>query len=572
MRLTDLSLAFALASTPASAFFSPPASSSKDDSNTTSGAADLSDGKDIKPRQPLLDAEDWFLTKQELTGSRGGIPRDDMSVYTTGNKVTSYTVTNEVYNAVYDELSATTVGDRVLLAAWSLALVPLKPDIDSKGNTTGIKEVFAGVVKRGGSVNILNWATIASRYTSYNIKARNAINSIPPSPINGAKAVLIFDDRYPRPFMSHHQKNMVIAVNSSMDPDEQPVAYVGGVEFTNDRWDTISHNNSEIREAAKLNHLSEGWVDGHLRIHGPAAKDVANNFVARWNSDYLPCDHIDDRLRDFRNPKYEHILPLDYVSSNTTGSLGSQSVQITRTYSCFYEHYEFAPRGETSLFWARIKAIKNAKNFIYVEDQYFILVPELLDTIMQMMPTIQRLVVITSPQASFMDYAGYSKYLYESVEPIRSKYPNKFAIYTTKAKRNIAIHSKLVIIDDVYLSIGSANWNRRSMTSDSEVNANVVDTDTVMAPEGVYVGKMPRDFRIRKFHEMTGLSYKKLDAMTFVEASDQLALAVANVSSILDINKIVHKAYFFTITDKMRKMSDPQDTCKYNGNKKNLKG
>ncbi|KAG6586595.1 phospholipase D-like protein [Phytophthora cinnamomi] len=542
------------------------AGSTTADQKGASGSADLSDGTDIKPRQPLLDPEDWFLTEQEITDSRGGIPRDDMSVYTKGNKVTSYTVANEFYDAVYEDLSATKEGDRIMLAAWLTALVPLKPDVDPTGKKTGVKEVFAGVVERGGSVNILNWANIGVGYTPYNIKARDAINSIPPSPINGAKAVLIFDDRLPKVLASHHQKNMVIAVNSSSDPDDQPVAYVGGLDLANDRWDTIYHNTTAIRDAGKITFREKGWMDGQLRIHGPAAKDVANNFLARWNSKYLPCQGLDDKLLDFENPKYDFLPPLDYASSNTTASLGKQSVQITRTFSCLYEHYKgFAPRGETSLFQARIKAIKNAKNFIYIEDQYFVLVPELLDAIMEVMPKIQRLVVIANPQTSPFTNAGYIKYFYESVEPIRSKYPNKFKVYTTKAARDILIHTKLVIIDDVYLSIGSANWNRRSMTSDSELNADVVDSETVKSPEGVTVGKLPRNFRIRKFQEMTGLSYKKLNAMTFVEAADQLPIAVTDESSILDNNNIQHKAYFFAITNAMRKVSDPQDTCTYSG-------
>ncbi|KAG6963854.1 hypothetical protein JG688_00007956 [Phytophthora aleatoria] len=570
MRLIALAAVLAAVQTPASAFSFSDLFGGEEDSRSTArdggGSSDLSDGTDIKPRQPLLDAEDWFLTEEEITESRGGIPRSDMSVYTTGNKVTSYTVANEFYDAVYEDLSATKEGDRVLLAAWLTALVPLKPDVDPTGAKTGVKEVMAGVVKRGGHVNILNWPNIGVGYTPYNIKARDAINSIPPSPINGAKAVLIFDDRLPKALSTHHQKNMVIAANSSTDPDDQPVAYVGGFDLANDRWDTIHHNNSALRDKAKITFREKGWMDGHIRIHGPAAKDVASNFLARWNSDYLPCQGLDDDLLDFRNPKYEHLPPLDYASSNTTAKIGQQSVQIVRTFSCLYEHYkEFAPRGETSLFQARIKAIKNAKNFIYIEDQYFVLVPELLDAIMEVMPKIQRLVVIANPQTSPFTNAGYIKYFYESVEPIRSKYPNKFKIYTTKAERDILIHSKLVIIDDVYLSIGSANWNRRSMTSDSELNADVVDTRTVKSPEGVKVGRVPRDFRIRKFMEMTGLSYKKLNAMTFIEAADELPNAVIDKSSILDNNDIQHKVYFFAITEAMRKVSDPQDTCTYSG-------
>ncbi|KAG7385380.1 hypothetical protein PHYPSEUDO_001594 [Phytophthora pseudosyringae] len=572
MQLVALAVTLAVAQTPASAFSIWSLFGGEDARSTTAsssggnGSADLSDGTDIKPRQPILDAEAWFLTEEEITDSRGGIPRDDMSVYTTGNKVTSYTVANEFYDAVFEDLSATKEGDRVLLAAWLTALVPLKPDVDPTGAKTGVKEVMAGVVERGGHVNILNWANIGVGYTPYNTKARDAINSIPPSPINGAKAVLIFDDRVPKALASHHQKNMVIAANSSSEPDDQPVAYVGGLDLANDRWDTINHNNTAIRDAGKITFREKGWMDGQVRIHGPAAKDIASNFLARWNSDYLPCKGLDDELLHFENPKYEPLPPLDYASSNTSASLGKQSVQITRTFSCLYEHYkEFAPRGETSLFQARIKAVKNAKNFIYIEDQYFVLVPELLDALMEVMPTIQRLVVIANPQTSPFTNAGYIKYFYESVEPIRSKYPNKFKVYTAKAERDILIHTKLVIIDDAYLSIGSANWNRRSMTSDSELNADVVDTETVKSPEGVTVGKLPRDFRIRKFQEMTGLSYKKLNAMTFVEAADQLPNAVADESSILANNNIQHKAYFFAITNAMRKISDPQDTCTYSG-------
>eukprot|EP00644_Phytophthora_capsici_P014200 jgi/Phyca11/531967/estExt2_fgenesh1_pg.C_PHYCAscaffold_30128 len=432
------------------------------------------------------------------------------------------------------------------------------PDVDPTGAKTGFKEVFSGVVERGGDVNILGWANIAGGYMPYNTKARDAINSIPPSPINGAKAIYIFDDRV-KLISSQHQKNMVII---SPDPEDQPVAYVGGIDLANDRWDTIYHNNTAIRDAGHITYQQKGWVDGHIRIHGPAAKDVAVNFIDRWNSKFLPCQNLKQRLLDFSNPKYDNIPPLNYSSSNTTATLGNQSIQITRTFSCEYEHYkEFAPKGETSLLQARIKAIKNAKNFIYIEDQYFVLMPELLDALMEVMPRIQRVIVVTKEQTNPFTNAGYIKYLYQNVHPLRSKYPKKFAIYTTKAELDLCIHSKFVIIDDVYLSIGSANWNRRSMTADTELNADVVDGDTVESPEGVTVGKLPRDFRIRKFVEMTGLSYAELDAMTFVEAAERFAVAAADKTTILAPNVVKYHLYYIAITNFMRKISDPQDTC-----------
>ncbi|GMF33351.1 unnamed protein product [Phytophthora lilii] len=89
------------------------------------------------------------------------------------------------------------------------------------------------------------------------------------------------------------------------------------------------------------------------------------------------------------------------------------------------------------------------------------------------------------------------------IGPMKEKYPNKVQIYTTKKGLDIYIHTKLVLIDDVYVSLCSANWNRRSMTSALELNANVIDDETVESPDGVTVLKLARDMRIRKFVEMT---------------------------------------------------------------------
>ncbi|EGZ25738.1 phospholipase D-like protein [Phytophthora sojae] len=553
----------ALASAPARASAFSFSSLFGGDDVSTSSNSTKDDEPNTRARQPLLDATDWFLTEQEITDSRGGSPRKDMAPYTTGNAVTSFTASNEFFNSAYDELSSAKEGDRVLLAAWTTALIPLKPDVDPTGAKTRFDKVVAGVVERGGQVNILGWASIQHRARM--IDVRKTINELPVSPVNGAKAVMILDDRLPKALSSHHQKTLVIAANSSSDKDDQPVAYVGGLDFTTGRWDTMHHNESAVRDAANVSSGHKGWDDSHLRIHGPAAKDVASNFLARWNSDYLPCQGHSDDLLGYENPSYEHIPQLDYASSKTSGNLGKYSVQIVRTYSCDYKHYEFAPHGENSIFKARLKAIKNAKNFIYIEDQYFILVPELLDALLEVLPTIQRLIVVTNPQKEkdVFGTGGYIKYSYEMVTPLLKAFPNKFNLYTIKTDRDIFVHSKLLIVDDVFLSVGSANWNRRSMTSDSEIAANVIDGDTVESPDGVTVKKLARDFRVRKFQEMTGLSYDELNRMTIIEAADQFeaAASASGKRSILQHLEVPYHVYYVAITDAVRKVADPQDTC-----------
>ncbi|KAG7376572.1 hypothetical protein PHYPSEUDO_013136 [Phytophthora pseudosyringae] len=514
---------------------------------------------DAKMQQPLLKATDWFLSEDEITASRGGSPRSDMATYSTGNSLTSYTVTNEFFDAVYDDLTTTKENDRVLMAAWSTYLIPLKPDVDPTGATSNFDVVFGNVVKRGGDVKILGWANKALFFQD--IEVRNKINKLPKSSINDGNALFIFDDRLPYVMSSQHQKTIVIAAGSSTGKDDHPVAYVGGIELTNDRWDTIYHNESAIRKKSGVHFRQNGWVDSSIRIHGPAAKDVANNFLARWNSPYLPAQSLGADVMAFDNPQYANLPPLDYASSNTTSKLGKQSVQIVRTFSCKYKHWEFAPKGENSLFRARLKAIKNAKNFIYIEDQYFVLVPELLDALMEVLPGLQRLVVVVQPPDMLSKSGGYAKYMYENVQPLKEKFPNKFKLYSMKQDLGIYVHSKVVVVDDVYLSNGSANWNRRSMTSDPELNANVVDSDTVKTPDGVTVGNVVRDFRVRKFVEMTGRSYDKINSMKFLAAANLFDTAAAEASSLIEKFDVDEEWYYNLYVDAVHDRVDRQDTC-----------
>jgi phosphatidylserine/phosphatidylglycerophosphate/cardiolipin synthase-like enzyme len=45
----------------------------------------------------------------------------------------------------------------------------------------------------------------------------------------------------------------------------------------------------------------------------------------------------------------------------------------------------------------------------------------------------------------------------------------------------VFVHSKVMIVDDVWAVIGSSNFNRRSMTYDSELSIAVLDEDNQFA-------------------------------------------------------------------------------------------
>ncbi|KUF92031.1 hypothetical protein AM588_10004603 [Phytophthora nicotianae] len=452
--------------------------------------------------------------------SRDGYQREGIHLYTKGNRVKLYVASAPYFSDVADDMLEVRRGDLVYLTGWGTCNVPFKPHEPG----TKFSELAEHAVKRGA-----DWRMLSSTARRF-----------------------VYDDRLPHATSSHHQKSVIVRKGRDL------VAYVGGVDLTNDRWDTIEHDQAELRERTGIKCLWDGWLDAHARIEGPATKDVAQNFFDRWNSDKKPSQDLMDDLLDFENPDFSKLPPID------EGEIpidipqdGTHAVQLCRTFSPDYDHYDFAPQGEQSIFHARIKAIRNAQNYIFIQDQYFILVPELLDAIMEMMPSIERFIVIVQRTVE-AGYTGYAKYLYDMVAPIQKAYPDKFKLYTTKESKQLYIHSKLVIVDDVYVSLGSANWNRRSMTSDTEIGINIVDTELVQSPDNITVNKLARNFRIQKFMEATKLTYDKLDAMTFLEACDALeAAAHDDGTSIIEPYSVEDQAHFDFVPDALRQIVDP---------------
>ncbi|HEX7681830.1 MAG TPA: phospholipase D-like domain-containing protein [Thermoanaerobaculia bacterium] len=137
-------------------------------------------------------------------------------------------------------------------------------------------------------------------------------------------------------FGVYHQKMVVIE-----SPADGPVAYLGGIDLDYFRIDTPIH-----RAVAPFHDLQ-------LRITGPAADDVSQTFAERYAFD-APAIPL------------APILPAA-VTSRT------HVVQIARTYpkAATGSLLPFAPQGERLIYDTLLKAIGNAREFIYIEDQYF---------------------------------------------------------------------------------------------------------------------------------------------------------------------------------------------------------
>ena len=194
---------------------------------------------------------------------------------------------------------------------------------------------------------------------------------------------------------THHQKTVVVdsEVPGGGTQKRRVVSFVGGIDLCDGRYDTQEHS---LFRTLKTIHRDdfhqpnfpgssiekggprEPWHDIHCKLEGPVAWDVLYNFEQRWTKqadkkDLIPPESIHQNL----------IHPL----LDTSKDLESWNVQIFRsidgTAAADFptDPFEAARVGlitgkdnvfDRSIQDAYINAIRRAKNFIYIENQYFI--------------------------------------------------------------------------------------------------------------------------------------------------------------------------------------------------------
>ncbi|DAZ93083.1 TPA: hypothetical protein N0F65_010099 [Lagenidium giganteum] len=483
-----------------------------------------------------------------MNKSRGGVDRKDLSVSSAGNHIELFASSDAFFASVFRDMEDTSGSDdSIWITGWSLDIdIPLLPLDEDYEKSTLRRVLERAVVKRDVQVRILLWQNLFDRKRV--VAARDFINNLGVQAAAKGFAVLVFDDRLPHKLSSHHQKAIVIHKKNEL------IAYVG-------------HRELRAERGIKKDKIIDGWIDGSARLHGAAAEDVAANFVGRWNSSNRPCGGLEDELLEFQNPSMAKFNPIHEYPHLAIPTDGTTTVQVVRTFSPLYKenggYQEFAPQGELSLLEARVKAIQQAKNFIYIEDQYFFEMPRLMKALREVLPHIQRVIVFVQRPTVTTNakVAGYERLVFAGAKPLLDEFPSKFQIYTTDLSWGLYVHAKIVIVDDVYLSIGSANWNRRSMTSDSEMAISVIDSEHQECPQDkITVGRLVRGYRLRRIQEKTNVPLETLEKMSLVESLDILGASASDPKSLVDILHVESKWEFVLFASPhTREAVDPDD-------------
>jgi phosphatidylserine/phosphatidylglycerophosphate/cardiolipin synthase-like enzyme len=246
---------------------------------------------------------------------------------------------------------------------------------------------------------------------------------------------------------SHHQKMLVV---------DDEVAFCGGIDVTLDRWDTRDHlDDNPLRR--RPNGAAYGpWHDASSMFSGRAAKALAELCRMRWQ-----------RAGGTRAPEAPVREP--HAHTPRAGfSFGRVDLAIVRT-----EPSHLDEGRVTEIEKLYVDMINAARRIIYAESQYFASRTVAQAIARRLAEPDGPEIVLINPVASdnwlgalAMDTARAR--LRESLR--RHDLENRFRMYhpVTALGQPIYVHSKLMIVDDELVRVGSSNINNRSMRLDRE--------------------------------------------------------------------------------------------------------
>ena len=281
---------------------------------------------------------------------------------------------------------------------------------------------------------------------------------------------------------SHHQKVVVI---------DDRFAVCGGIDMTSARWDTPEHLESDPRRHKPYsNKLYGPWHDLTMLVEGEAAEALGELGRDRWEQaggkPLEPCA----------------AQPESAWPKGLSAEFEDVEVGIARTRAAW--HGCEAVHEIEALFIAHIA---RAKHFIYAESQYFAsraIAEALAERMAQ--PDSPEIVLINPETAEgWLEQTAMDGARVQLCHAIGARDPgNRFRIFMpfNAAGTAIYVHSKVMIVDDEVVRVGSANMNNRSMGLDSECDLFI----DAARPGNAHASAPIKRLRIALLAEHTGLT------------------------------------------------------------------
>ncbi|MVA25761.1 phospholipase D-like domain-containing protein [Agrobacterium vitis] len=256
---------------------------------------------------------------------------------------------------------------------------------------------------------------------------------------------------------SHHQKMVVI---------DDALAFIGGIDLTAKRWDTPEHRADQPLRRTPKGERYEPVHDVQMAVDGEAAEVAAEIARRRW---------WQATGEDLVRPRcYFHSFPpaARYVLRNC-------DIAFART--------EPAIRRSTSVretLQLTLDCLSRAERLIYIESQYFASkdVADLLAARLSEPDGPEVVLISTLNSHGFLERKVLGENRDRMIRKLRQadRFGRFRAFYPVVPDESrddkceeVLVHAKLIIVDDVFIRVGSSNLNQRSVGLDTELDVAI---------------------------------------------------------------------------------------------------
>ncbi|WP_241963029.1 phospholipase D-like domain-containing protein [Thalassorhabdomicrobium marinisediminis] len=299
------------------------------------------------------------------------------------------------------------------------------------------------------------------------------------------------------PFGACHHQKIVVA--------DDTLAFCGGIDATENRWDTSEHLPDDPRRVRKDGSPSEPWHDATSALTGPVATALAELSRRRWHR--ATGDTLERSARTTADT-WPDTLKVDATDVD---------VAIART----EPPYDGEPLiNEIEQLY--LDSIEAATDAIYIESQYFA-----SETVCAALEDRLRQdggpeIVVINPEAALSQLEDDAMHVLRGrmIERLRdADHQDRFRIFypVTVEDEPIYIHAKIMISDASLLRLGSSNLNNRSMGFDTECDV------AIEGPEALIT-----EFRARLLSEHLGVAQEVFEETLRTEGSLIKAIETLN--------------------------------------------
>lgn len=266
--------------------------------------------------------------------------------------------------------------------------------------------------------------------------------------------VAFLEDAHHPPGASHHQKIVVI---------DDRVAFSGGLDLAVRRWDTPAHDPDDVRRRDKYGLRYHPFHDVQIAVSGPAAAELGAIARERWR-----------RAGGGDLPDTSGVVGDAWPPSLRPDAVDAL-VEIAVTLPAVDAGEE--PRLEVARSIAAM--LESARRWVYVENQYFachdlaLRLKALLDD-----PAGPEVVMVAPTCCSgWLEQKTMGLLRRRFLATVRSgrHAAERFrALAPVVGDAEVFVHAKVLVVDDAFARVGSANWSTRSMALDTECDVTLV--------------------------------------------------------------------------------------------------